>query len=138
MASKRAPAAAPVPAPSAGRAPSASREAGSSPGPGQPGGEDDRRGPEAAGAPEALGAEPPEVVAFRLKRPVTPADDHGRAAPATSADPSGTEDTVQTPAPGRSLAGRDSATSTAAHADAASWAASEVPGHAAVSDTAAS
>ena len=133
MASKRAPAAGTSPAPAA------AREAGHSGGPGQPGdGEDDRRGPEAAGAPEPSAAESPEAAAFRLKRPGSRSD-HGRAAraaPATPADPSGTEDTVQTPAPGRSPGGRDRVTSTAAHADAATWAASEVPGHAAVSDPA--
>ncbi|HMH90934.1 MAG TPA: hypothetical protein VK586_07590 [Streptosporangiaceae bacterium] len=79
--------------------------------------------------------EAPEVVAFRLKLPVTVAE-YGRMAPAASADPSGTDDTVQTPAPGRLADGRNRVTSAAAHADAATWAASEVPGQAAVSDPA--
>jgi hypothetical protein len=116
-------------------------ETGGGSGPEQRGGEDDRPGPEVTDVFDAIEApEAPEVVAFRLKRPATVAD-YARMAPAASADPSGTDDTVQTPAParpgaGRAAAGRDRVTSAAVHADAATWAASEVPGQAAVSDPA--
>ncbi|HEY3981063.1 MAG TPA: hypothetical protein VGM79_27550 [Streptosporangiaceae bacterium] len=101
-------------------------------------GEGDRPGPEVTDVFDAI--EAPEVVAFRLKRPAAMAD-YGRLAapppsPPAAADHSGTDDTVQTPAPGRLSDGRNRVTSAAAHADAATWAASEVPGQAAVSDPA--
>ena len=107
-------------------------ETGSAPGPEQRGGDDGRPGPEVTDGFDAV--EAPEVVAFRLKRPGT-ITDYGRMAP-TSPDPGGTADTVQTPIPGRLADSRNRVTSAAAHADAVTWAASEVPGQAAVSDPA--
>ena len=99
----------------------------------QRGGEDGRASSDVTGGFDAV--EAPEVVAFRLKRP-GPMADYGRMTPAAPADPSGTADTVQTPIPGRLTDGRNRVTSAAAHADAVTWAASEVPGQAAVSDPA--
>jgi hypothetical protein len=119
---------------------------GGGPEPERRGGEDDHPGPEATDVFDAIeGPEAPEVVAFRLKRPAA-VTDYARLAPAPSADPGGTDDTVQTPSPGRTAAGRtaagraaasrDRVASAAVHADAATWAASEVPGQTAVADPA--
>jgi hypothetical protein len=94
-------------------------------------GEDDGSGPEATQVLDAV--EPPEVVAFRLKRPLAAS---GYTLTAPPADQAGTADTVQTPVPGRSPGSRDRVASAAVHADAATWAASEVPGQAAVADPA--
>ena len=104
--------------------------------------------------PEASGG--PEVTAFRFRRPAAMTE-RARAVATAAADPAG-EDTVQTPAPVRPLhldAGRrdddrdhdrdgdhdrdrdrDRIASAARHADAATWGASEVPGQAAVTDSA--
>jgi hypothetical protein len=102
----------------------------------------------------------PEVTAFRFRRPAAMTE-RARAVATPRADPAG-EDTVQTPAPVRPLhldAGRrdddrdhdrdgdhdrdldrdrdrDRIASAARHADAATWGASEVPGQAAVTDSA--
>jgi hypothetical protein len=94
-------------------------------------GEDDGPGPETTQVLDAV--EPPEVVAFRLKRPLAAS---GYTLTAPPADQAGTADTVQTPVPGRSPGSRDRVASAAVHADAATWAASEVPGQAAVADPA--
>ena len=106
--------------------------------PESPDGEGDRPGPDATEVFDAIGVpEPPEVMAFRMKRPVV---GYQLTAPVPSADQAGADDTVQTPAPGRPPAwppvSRGRVTSAAVHADAATWAASEVPGQAAVSDPA--
>jgi hypothetical protein len=144
LASRRAPAPAPAPAPVPAPPPAApplpppapaGREASSAPGlPEQPDGEGDRHGPEATEVFDAIEApEPPEVMAFRMKRPVV---GYQLTAPVPPDDQAGADDTVQTPAPGRSPATRDRVSSAAVHAEAATWAASEVPGQAAVSDPA--
>jgi len=118
------------------RAGKPSRETRSAVGPEQRGGQDDRPGREVTEVFDAI--EPPGVVAFRLKHRATVAGFAGLA-PAPSAAPSGTDDTGPTPAPGPSATGRpadgrDGAASTAANEDAATWAASNVPGQAVASD----
>jgi hypothetical protein len=126
-----------------GQAHGGGREASDGPGPAQPDPTGSRAAPPTDGGPDArpVGeADPapdgPEVVAFRLKRPLTAAE-HVPEVRGPGADPSGTDDTVQTPAPGRLPdTSRDRVTSAAAHADAATWVASEVPGQAAATDTA--
>jgi hypothetical protein len=98
--------------------------------PERPGGPAGRPAPP---APDASGV--PGVTAFRFRRPVATAE-HARAVPATPADPAGLEDTVQTPVPVRPPDDRDRVASAARHAEAATWGASEVPGQAAVTDSA--
>jgi hypothetical protein len=100
------------------------------PWPQRPDGAGDRPAPEDA---QATGA--PGVTAFRFRRPAAMTE-RMQAAPVTSADPAGLDDTVQTPAPVRPLDDRDRVSSAARHADAATWSASEVPGQAAVTDPA--
>jgi hypothetical protein len=68
----------------------------------------------------------------RLMRPGAGADH----APAPERAPASSVDEGQSPAAGRPQDGRDRVSSTTANADAATWAASELPGQAAVTDTA--
>jgi len=105
-----------------------------------------------AGRPAAAAEVPgvPEVASFRFRRPVVMTE--RPAVPVAPADPAGLDDTVQTPVPVRPPGAarfdhegdrdhdadrdRDRLASAARHADAATWGASEVPGQAAVTDSA--
>jgi hypothetical protein len=135
LAARRAPVApaAPAPVPASSAPPPAAAPAGGTrePSPPPADGENDGPGPEATQVLDAV--EPPEVMAFRLKRPLAAS---GYTLTAPPADQTGTADTVQTPLPGRPPGSRDRVASAAVHADAATWAASEVPGQAAVADPA--